>query len=305
MKQKTLVIMAAGKGTRFGSIKQLYAITKNGYSILDFSIYDAINVGFNRIIFIVAKETLAIFKDRYTTQFPKHITVLFIVQELESVPKQYKKIAQKRNKPWGTGHVLTILKNHISNSFAIINADDFYGRKAFELIYEALFDFNSNDNYFIGYHLDNTLSENGTVSRGECFLDKEGYLIRVIERHGIIRRNNSGIIFKDNTSESEITMNAKTIVSMNVWGFNLSIFDYVDAIFERFLKSAENLQIDEFYIAYVVEHLIGDCSLKFKMLSTDENWYGVTYLNDADLVSNQISRLIENGIYPENMKQND
>jgi choline kinase len=301
MEKKTLAIMAAGFGTRFGGLKQLHAITDNGYSIIDFSIYDAIQAGFNNIVFIVRESILEEFKMRYEKTFPDNISVEFVIQNTQDVPADYLTNAKNRTKPWGTGHVLLILKDYISENFALINADDLYGRQAFELLYDALFNSACDDNYFVGYRLDKTLSENGTVSRGECFVDRSNYLEHVTERHKIEQLENSKVVRQDDESDNLIEIDPETTVSMNFWGFTPDIFKYAESQFEQFLNEHVNSEKAEFYIPTVVEHVIKTNVLKFKMLSTDAKWYGITYRSDHTEVTNYIAGLIDNGEYPEKL----
>lgn len=301
MENKTLAIMAAGFGTRFGGLKQLHAITDNGYSIIDFSIYDAIHAGFNKIVFIVRESILEEFEVRYQNTLPKNIKVEFVIQDTQDIPDKYKANAKNRTKPWGTGHVLLILKEYISENFALINADDMYGKHAFELLYDALYNVKSSDSYFVGYRLDKTLSENGTVSRGECFVDSNNYLEHVIERHKIERLDNTKIVRQDEDSDKLVEIDSKTTVSMNFWGFTPNIFDYAESQFEIFLEANANNEKAEFYIPTVVEYVIKTKAISFKMLSTNAKWYGITYRTDHAEVTNYIADLIDKGEYPEKL----
>ena len=189
MQKKTLAIMAAGFGSRFGGLKQLYSFTENNYSILDFSIYDAIDAGFNDIVFIVREDILYLFKQKYASTLPNKISVTYVIQGVDKVSKVYKSIS--REKPWGTGHALLMLKDVVQNKFALINADDFYGKEAFKKMHDNLF--NSNFNYLIGYQLDKTLSNNGTVSRGECYFSSDMNLKHIVERKQITKRENKEV----------------------------------------------------------------------------------------------------------------
>ena len=293
--------MAAGFGSRFGGLKQLYSITDNGYSIIDFSIYDAINAGFNKIVFIVRESILEEFKTRYQKTLPDHVMVEFVIQSTTAIPDKYKSMASHRTKPWGTGHVLLILKDYISENFALINADDLYGRQAFELLYDALYNSSSKDNYFVGYQLDKTLSENGTVSRGECFVDGNNYLKQVKERHKIGRQENSIIVRQDDSSDKLIEVDPITTVSMNFWGFTPDIFKHAESQFEVFIENNINNESAEFYIPTVVEYVIEVNAMAFKMLSTNAKWYGITYRTDHVEVTNYIADLINSGEYPKTL----
>ena len=293
--------MAAGFGTRFGGLKQLHAITDHGYSIIDYSIYDAINAGFNKIVFIVRDRILEEFTKRYQDLLPAHVSVEFVVQSTFSIPNKYKVDATSRTKPWGTGHALLILKDYISDNFALINADDLYSRQAFKLLYDNIFNTKTQDNYFVGYQLDKTLSENGTVSRGECFIDKHNNLEHVAERHKIERLDDSRIVRQNDTGDALIQIDPKTTVSMNFWGFTPEIFKHAESQFEKFLEDNSNNEKAEFYIATIVEYIIKINALRFKMLSTDAKWYGITYRSDHAEVTKYIASLIDAGEYPKTL----
>ena len=275
MKQKTLAIMAAGMGSRFGSLKQIHAVV-NTYTILDFSLYDAIQAGFNHVVFIVREDILEVFKSRYENKLPENIQVDFVIQDTSGLPN--------RQKPWGTGHALLSLKDTINNAFALINADDFYGQHAFKLMHDALFEDNNNQNYFIGYPLKNTLSEFGTVSRGECILNDQHELISIIERTNISKEN--------------LQMPLNTIVSMNFWGFTPHIFKIAEALFESFLETHKDSETAEFYIPKVVDFMIEKQISTFNMLESHSKWFGITYKEDEAKVTEQLLDLISNGVYP-------
>ncbi|PWI29601.1 nucleotidyltransferase [Flavobacteriaceae bacterium LYZ1037] len=275
MKQKSIAIMAAGMGSRFGGLKQTHAVI-NDYAILDFSIYDALQAGFNHIVFIVREDILEVFKKRYSKKLPENIQIDFVIQNISAIPK--------RKKPWGTGHALLSLKESIKNNFALINADDFYGQKAFNLMHDALFLNKKHQNYFIGYRLKNTLSDFGTVSRGECILNDEEELVSIIERTNIS---------KDNTN-----MSLNSIVSMNFWGFTPDIFKIANKLFQVFLDEHKGSETAEFYIPKVVDYMIKEKTMTFKMLESNTVWFGVTYKDDESMVKKQLQELISEGVYP-------
>ena len=294
---KTLVIMAAGLGTRFGSLKQLHPIHFKGYAIIDYSIFDAISVGFNRLVFIVRNEILSQFKLRYKNVLPKHVTVDFVIQDTQNIPEPFK---NNRIKPWGTGHALLMLKDVINKHFVLINADDFYGKESFQLIYDALYIDNSNKNYLVGYQLDKTLSKSGYVSRGECFLDKQQCLSQIIERTKIARQKNETIVYFD-SYDNRIEIDPKTPVSMNMWGFSSDIFEIANKLFVEFLKENNNDDKAEFYLANIVDTAIKNGLMEFKMLSTSSQWYGITYKEDHEVMSSKILEFIINGLYPDTL----
>ena len=278
MKQKTLAIMAAGMGSRFGSLKQIHGVVSD-YAILDFSIYDAIQVGFNHVVFIVREDILNEFQKRYVSKLPKNIQLDFVIQDSSGL--------LNRQKPWGTGHALLSLKSTISNNYALINADDFYGRHAFKLMHDALFGSNNNQNYFIGYQLKNTLSEFGTVSRGECLLNEHQELISIIERTNISKEN--------------LQMPLDTIVSMNFWGFTPEIFKIAETLFKSFLNEHKDSETAEFYIPKVVDFMIKEQISTFKMLESNSKWFGITYKEDESMVREQLLKLISEGFYPKKL----
>ncbi|MCX7549710.1 sugar phosphate nucleotidyltransferase [Xanthomarina sp. F2636L] len=275
MTQKSIAIMAAGMGSRFGGLKQTHTVVHE-YAILDFSVYDAIQVGFNHLVFIVRNEILDVFEKRYSKKLPKHIQIDFVIQDTKDLPK--------RKKPWGTGHALLSLKNTINNPFALINADDFYGREAFELMHDALYQDSTQQNYFVGYQLKNTLSDFGTVSRGECILNEKQELISIIERTDI--------------SKDNVLMPLTTIVSMNFWGFTPEIFQVTAQLFKHFLLENKDSETAEFYIPQVVDYTIKENITTYKMLETNTNWFGVTYREDEPTVKKQLLDLISEDVYP-------
>ncbi len=293
---KTLAIMAAGLGSRFGGLKQLYSISSKGYSIIDYSIYDAISEGFNKIILIVRKEILNDFEARYENKLPNHISIEFVIQDTNKIPEPFK---TSRIKPWGTGHALLMLKDVIKEPFVLINADDFYGKHSFKLIYEALYKNSFEQNYFVGYELDKTLSESGYVSRGECFVDKNKCLSKIIERTQITKQDDGTIAYLD--SNNLINVDPKTPVSMNFWGFSPQIFSIVESLFKEFLKENINNAKAEFYLPSIVDYAIKNNLMEFKMLSTSSQWYGITYKEDQEVISSKILEFTKKGIYPETL----
>ena len=284
--------MAAGLGTRFGGLKQLHPII-NDFAILDFSIYDAIEAGFNDIILIIRKETQEEFNQHFSSFSNNTVTIRFVYQSIET-----ESFNIERKKPWGTGHALLTLEPVITNSFALINADDYYGKEAFKSMYNALHVRDNSNCYLVGYQLKKTLSDNGSVSRGECLIDSNNNLKHITERHNIIQ-NNDIITYDDGTS-----IVRDTIVSMNFWGFLPAIFEIGNEAFNNFIKYSENLDRDEFYIASIVEHAILQKKLNFKILNTNSQWFGITYKNDEDQIKKHFSSLIEYNYYPKNLWRN-
>lgn len=284
--------MAAGMGSRFGSLKQLHPVYST-YAIMDYSIYDAIQVGYNHIVFIVSDETFETFKIRYSCVFPENITVDFVIQNKEL------KDSRSRIKPWGTGHALLALKKIVTSNFTLINADDFYGRKAFKLMFGALFNDENTNHYLIGYALKNTLSENGSVSRGICKTDSKNYLTAIDEQTAIIK-NDVGDITVQNNKKSNI-LNPETLVSMNFWGFKASVFNVADALFLKFLNAISDFEKDEFYITYIINYLIENKQNNIQVLATDDAWFGITYLADEPLARKQIQTFVDANMYPKKL----
>jgi len=270
--------MAAGMGSRFGGLKQVHEVANN-YALLDFSIYDALQAGFNHLVFIIRKEILPVFEIRYKNSLPKYVQIDFVIQDTTGLPE--------RKKPWGTGHALLSLKNTIHNNFALINADDFYGRDAFKLMHDALYADTNKQNYFIGYPLKNTLSDFGAVSRGVCILNENQDLRHIVEHTNISKEN--------------LSMPLDTIVSMNFWGFTPEVFNIADALFATFLRKHKNSQTTEFFIPQIVDFMINEYDSVFKMLETSAKWFGVTYKEDEAKVKEQLQELISLGIYPKTL----
>jgi len=284
--------MAAGMGSRFGGLKQLHPI-HDTYSIMDYSIHDAIQVGYNHIVFIIRVEIFELFTNRYVNTFPKHITVDFILQ------KNNLSDSRTREKPWGTGHALLALKGIVKHNFTLINADDFYGRNAFQQMHDALFAEQNTNHFLVGYALKNTLSENGTVSRGICEINANNHLLSIVEQTAI-KKNDVGEIIIQNTDKFE-KLNPDTLVSMNFWGFKPSVFDIADKLFSLFLSNISNFEKDEFYITYIINHLIENSSNSIQVLATDSAWFGMTYLADEPLARQQVQNFVDTGFYPKEL----
>lgn len=295
-KKPTLVILAAGMGSRYGGLKQMDAFTPQGNTIIDFSLYDAIQAGFGKVVFVIRESFKAEFKANFDKKLAGKIKVEYVYQELENVPEKY--INLKRIKPWGTGHALLMTKNKIKENFAIINADDFYGREAFVSIAEQLRNTDKNSFNFsmVGYSLKNTLSENGYVSRGECTVNENGFLSDVTERVRIEKIN--GILKSENEQKEMIPIDENTIVSMNFWGFTPTCFDFVETCFLEFLEENKQELKAEFYLPTIVNKMLESNKATVKVLQSDSKWFGVTYNNDKEKVENEIQKLIEQEVYP-------
>ena len=278
MNETTLVVMAAGMGSRFGSLKQLEPVGPNGEIILDFSIYDAVKAGFSKVVFIIKKEMEEDFRYVIGKRIEKIIDVDYAFQTLDKIPKGCS-IPDNRSKPWGTGHAVICAKSAVTTPFMVINADDYYGSHSYKIVGDYLSQ--NKGMCMTGFRLKNTLTENGTVSRGLCEIEK-GYLKSVVEHTSIDK--NSGIPLD-------------SMVSMNMWGFDIDIFNVLEQEFTLFLKNLKNPLKDEFYLPSVVDNMIKTQSVKVKVLETLDKWYGVTYKEDLPTVKNAINKMIREGLY--------
>ena len=296
MKDFTLVILAAGMGSRYGGTKQHDAITDNGETIMDFSLFDAIKAGFTKIVFIVRKDILEEVKNDFGAKLRGKVEVEYAIQETSKVPEKYKN--NQRVKPWGTAHALLVAKDLIKDNFCVINADDFYGYDAFQTIISFLknTDISSTNYTMVGYPIYNTLSENGSVSRGETFVDKNSNLQQIKERTAITKRGED-IVFKNEENNEEI-MSKDTIVSMNFFGFTPAFLNYLDSEFETFLEMNSQELKAEFFLPLVVDNLIKANEAQMKVLSTNAKWMGVTYREDKKVVVNKVKALIQQSVYP-------
>ncbi|MFI0429375.1 NDP-sugar synthase [Mariniflexile sp. HMF6888] len=299
MNKPTLVILAAGMGSRYGGLKQIDSFTPEGDTIIDFSLYDALRSGFGKFVFIIRKSFEKEFKAIFNKKLKGKAEVAYVFQELENVPDKY--INPERTKPWGTGHALLMAKDVVKENFAIINADDFYGQEAFVTMAKNLMRTDKGSYNFstMAYSLKNTVSDHGFVSRGECSVDKNGYLIDVTERTHIERIN--GILMRKDDEGEFIPIDGNTIVSMNFWGFTPKSFEFGGKLFEEFLESnKENLKA-EFYLPSIVNEILKSGKASVKVLRSDAKWFGVTYKEDKDIVQKAIEQLKDKGVYPKKL----
>lgn len=299
MTKPTLVILAAGIGSRYGGLKQLDTFSNQGDTILDFSIFDAIRAGFGKVVFIIRKSIEDDFKAFFNKKLEGKIEVAYVFQEIDSIPAKYQN--NNREKPWGTGHALLMAKNEVKENFAVINADDFYGREAFEVMAKELQQINVNSNQFsmMGYVLKNTISEYGFVSRGECKVDENGYLTGITERTHI-EKINGELQFKDENGELK-PISPNTIVSMNFFGFTPRYFDISESLFDNFLQEYYQHPKAEFFIPLAVNHVIVNQIATMKVLKSNARWFGVTYKEDKEYVTSEIQKLKNTGVYPVNL----
>ncbi len=298
----TLLILAAGMGSRYGSLKQMDELGPCGETIMDYSIYDAVRAGFGKVVFVIRHSFADAFKEIFTSErFGGKIEVEFVFQELEYLPEGYS-VPEGREKPWGTNHAVMMGKEVINEPFAVINADDFYGKESFRIMGDYLRQIaGTRGNYaMVGYHLENTLSEFGTVSRGICVTDDDSNLVSVVERTSIQRKERD-ICYSEDGKDYPLAPN--TFVSMNFWGFTPEYFDHSEEMFKAFLdaeSTKSNLKA-EYFIPYVVDVLINRGEARIKVLECDAKWFGVTYKEDRAFVVAKLNELVEKGVYPKDL----
>lgn len=295
----TLLLLAAGMGSRYGGLKQLDGLGPNGETIMDYSIYDAIQAGFGKIVFVIRKDFEQQFRDQILSKYEGHVPVELCFQSLDKLPEGYT-VPEGRTKPWGTNHAVLMAKNLIKEPFCVINCDDFYNRDCFMVIgrYLASLPEGSKNRYaMVGFRVGNTLSDNGSVSRGICSTDADGNLTTVVERTEIERREDK-VQYKDGADW--VTVADNTPVSMNVWGFTPDYFDYSEAYFKEFLDAptTKTNPKAEYFIPLMVNKLINDGTASVKVLDTTSKWFGVTYSADRPSVVAKIQKLIDEGVYP-------
>ncbi|NQU35042.1 MAG: nucleotidyltransferase [Bacteroidetes bacterium] len=294
----TLLILAAGIGSRYGGVKQMDKIGPSGESIIDYSVFDAIRAGFGKVVFVLNPKIESEFKEVYEARLAGKIETDYVLQKVDAVPTGVS-VNNKRVKPWGTGHAVLVAKNAIKEPFAVINADDFYGDNAFNLISDFLTGLKTDSSKYamVGYKLANTLSENGSVSRGICKTEK-GFLTDVVERTSI-KYDNDDIVFNENGKNEKI--DANSIVSMNFWGFSPLYFKQLEHDFINFINNNSNELKAEFYIPSVVNDLIDKNKASIKMLTSNDQWFGVTYQEDKETTIKKVAELVSQGVYPENL----
>ena len=296
MNKPTLVILAAGIGSRYGGLKQLDTFTPEGDTILDFSIHDAIQAGFGKVVFIIRESISEEFQAFFNPKLEGKIEVSYVYQEIENIPEKFKD--NNRQKPWGTAHALLMAKDEITANFAVINADDFYGKDAFKVMADNLLkiDKNSSDFLMMGYKLKNTISEYGFVSRGECSVDDNQFLTGIVERTHIEKID--GILkFKDESGDLK-PISEETVVSMNFFGFTPTYFKISGKMFVEFLEKHYQDPKAEFFIPLVVNELINSKLATMKVLKSNAKWFGVTYKEDKPYVTSEILKLKKSSIYP-------
>ncbi|MDE7472623.1 MAG: nucleotidyltransferase [Muribaculaceae bacterium] len=296
----TLFVLAAGMGSRYGGLKQLDPLGPNGETIMDYSIYDAIKSGFGKVVFVIRKDFEQDFRDKILSKYEGHIPVEVVFQATDKLPEGYTCPAD-RTKPWGTNHAVLMGKDVINEPFAVINADDFYGRDAFEVIAKELQRprDKKGDYCMVGFRVGNTMTENGSVARGVCST-KDGLLTSVVERTAISYDKDHNIVFTDENGVEQ-TLEPTTPVSMNLWGFTPDYFDYSEREFKKFLDKDINTPKAEFFIPLCIDTLINSGEATVKVLDTTSKWFGVTYAADRDGVVAKFAELHKDGTYPEKL----
>ena len=307
MKKPVLVIMAAGMGSRYGGLKQIDPIDRDGHIIMDFSVYDAVRAGFEKAIFIIKRENEQAFREAIGDRLSRFIQVSYVFQELDNIPEGFT-VPEGRVKPWGTGHAVLSCIHEIDGPFVVINADDYYGVRAFQMAYDFLTDPEAEDAagryMMVGYRLENTLTENGYVSRGVCVTDDEGYLRGINERTHIEKRGD-GAAYTEDEGASWTELPADAAVSMNMWGFSADILEELKKRFVVFME--ENLEKNplkcEFFLPFVVDELLEEKKATVKVLKSADKWYGVTYKEDKPMVMAAVQNLKDQGLYPQKLWQ--
>lgn len=299
MSDLTLVVLAAGMGSRYGSLKQMDGVGPNNEAIIDYSIYDAIRAGFTKVVFVIRHSFEKEFREVFDpSRFGGKVKVEFVFQELDYLPEGFS-VPQGREKPWGTNHAVMMAKSAVDGPFAVINADDFYGKDSYAVLGEYMNGLRGSENHYamVGFSISNTLSENGTVSRGVCGVDADGNLVSMNERHGIERLPSGQVVFADADGKQH-PLADDTPVSMNMFGFTPDYFRYSEDYFKTFLaENAANLKA-EFYIPLMVNTLVQGGKASMKVLPTSAKWFGVTYKADKPMVEERIRQLIAEGVYP-------
>lgn len=298
MIKPTLLVLAAGMGSRYGGLKQLDGVGPQGQTIMDYSIYDAIRAGFGKVVFVIRKDFEKDFNEKILSKYKGHVPVEVAFQSIDDLPEGFT-VPEGRVKPWGTSHAIRAARNVVKEPFAVINADDFYGRDAFEVLAKYLQ--NPTDNYsMVGFQVGNTMSESGSVSRGVCTVDENGHLTDVVERTAIAYDKDRNINFTDENGQEQ-RLDPKTPVSMNFWGLQPDFFEHVEEQFLDFLKARGTELKSEFYIPTSVDLLIKQGKKVVDVLGTTSQWFGVTYPEDRPGVVAKLAEMHAKGVYPEKM----
>lgn len=302
-KKPTLVLLAAGKGSRFGGYKQIEPFGPNGETLLEYSVFDAIKAGFGAVLFVINGELEPYFQGSFLSKFPPIIKVDYVIQTVQELPagSNLPDKTLQRKKPWGTGQAVWITRNKVKTPFVVINGDDFYGREALQTMADYLVTISGNLDTpafcMLGYKLKNTLSENGAVSRGICQVSTDNYL-QVVEERTQIREDAEGIFFQDPFNAQKIELHPEQVVSMNIFGFSLIVYELIETFLVNFLREKGNDITAEFYLPGVINQLIQEDKIKVKVLPINSSWFGVTYPDDKPKVVQNIKDMVEAGLYP-------
>ena len=294
---KTLLVLAAGMGSRYGGLKQIDPVGPGGETLMDYSVYDALRAGFDKVVFVIRREIEQSFKETVGRRYEQRVPVEYVYQEVNSLPAGFA-VPAHRKKPWGTGHAILAAARAIHEPFAAINADDFYGAQSFRLLGQHLQSAHS-DYAMVGFVLRNTLSDFGSVARGVCRLGPEGYLQDVVELTRI-ERDGGGAKYRD-AAGTVHPLTGDEVVSLNLWGFQPLIFEQLEREFIGFLKKHREEEKAEFFISTVIGKLVNKAEARVKVLRTPDSWFGITYREDRAPVVSGIQRLIDSGVYPERL----
>lgn len=292
----TLMVLAAGMGSRYGGLKQLDQVGPSGETIIDYSIYDAIRAGFGKIVFVIRRDIEQPFRETFIDRLKNHIEIDYVFQELDNLPEGYE-LPEGRQKPWGTSHAILVTKDKIKEPFGVINADDYYGVESFKILREFLVnDKDDTSHAIIGYRMGNTLSDHGHVNRGVCKVSKSGLLEEVVETRKISKTDKG--VFAPGQDGKELQFTGNEVVSMNLWGFKPSIYNLLETEFISFLKHGIQDPTAELDIPTSVDKYVKSGEITIKVLPTGGKWFGVTYREDKPFVVDSINNMVEAGIYP-------
>ncbi len=302
MGKPILVIMAAGMGSRYGGLKQIDPIDDQGHIIMDFSIYDAMAAGFEKVVFIIKRANEQAFKESIGNRVSQKIQVEYVYQELDKIPQGFD-VPEGREKPFGTGHAILCCRDMLDGPFVVINADDYYGKHAYQAVYDYLMEHQDGEKYryaMVGYALKNTLTEHGHVARGICRTNDQGFLEEIVERTHIEKRGD-GAAYTEDEGKSWTEVSADSIVSMNMWGFSRSILQELETGFVNFLQNElpNNPLKAEYYLPMAVGELLQEGKASVRVLTSRDKWHGVTYKEDKKMVVEAIAELKKQGLYPE------
>ena len=291
----SLLILAAGMGSRYGSLKQMDAFGPNGETIIDYSIYDAIRAGFEKIVFVVRKSFRKEIEAHFRAKLDGRVELAFVEQELDKIPSDFT-LNPEREKPWGTAHAVMMGAEVIDGPFAVINADDYYGASAYTVLMDYFKNLDDQNEFsVVSYYLKNTLSDHGDVNRGVCYQDDKSYLTKIVET---LKISKDGDRIQYPSEGGHVDLSPDTLVSMNMFGFTTLFFDYAEKYFRSFLEERGQELKSEFFIPFVLDKMINDSVAKVKVLTCDDKWFGVTYKEDKPIVIEKLNTLIDKGVYP-------